>query len=854
MRNTALFFMITLPLTLLFFAMGSCADKNLEEMDIRTYDTARGGEDVVLENEYLLLRFFPDTTAFTLTEKSTGIIWRSGPENVASDPSADAITRQSMRSQITVSYADSTGMDRTFNNFQHSVEKGLYQYRLTDGGLEVDYLIGNINRERVFPIALREERMNELFEVMSQRDKNRIEGNYRLYDINRLRPQDNKNALLSSYPDLAQGRVYVFREGMPDFLKVQMEEIFASAGYTRVDFASDSARYRSEEESLPVFNVSVRYELQGNSFLASIPFDRIAYRAQYPLTQLNVLPFFGAGGIDDNGFLFVPDGSGALIEFNNGKQSQNIYNNNVYGWDWGMKRAAVLNDNRAPYPVFGIQKNGAALLGVIEEGSSYSVIRADVSGRNCSWNSVYAAFTLIHGEVMDISAKQSKAVTVYESGPPPGERIAIRFIPCARDSYAGMAIEYRNYLLRTFPLLAEKRPKQKNSVPVAVQIIGAVEKTRQRFGLPSDMPFKLTSFAEAEQMLDDFSALGWENAHIKLSGWFNRSIDHSPPLKIRIIGDLGGKRELDRLTRAVGKYGYTLYAEADFVFMRNLRPFDGFSPVNDAARHISREQAELYPYSFVWFGKLKQQGEKPSYLVRPQYTADAIDQFSANAAGLGFGGIAFRAIGSELAADYNEKRRVSREASLLMQVEKLAELTQRGTGIMVNTGHIYTVPYADLITDMPLTDQGFGITDASVPFYQIALHGIVPYTGRAVNLAEDYTENLLKTIESGAGLYFIFMEEEAGVLQESNYRHFFSCEYDKWIQDADALYRRFKRDFYGLYNQTIEDHRIIFPGLTVTEYADGTEVVVNSGKAAASYRGQNIAPRDYAVFRKDGSP
>jgi hypothetical protein len=134
----------------------------------------------------------------------------------------------------------------------------------------------------------------------------------------------------------------------------------------------------------------------------------------------------------------------------------------------------------------------------------------------------------------------------------------------------------------------------------------------------------------------------------------------------------------------------------------------------------------------------------------------------------------------------------------------------------------------------------------------MALHGLVPYTGPAINLAEDYTKNLLKTIESGAGLYFSFMNEESSVLQETKFRQFYANEYDKWSPDANALYQKFSADFAGLYNQAITGHAILSEWLTMTEYEDGTRVMVNSGDSDASYDGVVINARGYAVLRRGG--
>jgi hypothetical protein len=168
---------------------------------------------------------------------------------------------------------------------------------------------------------------------------------------------------------------------------------------------------------------------------------------------------------------------------------------------------------------------------------------------------------------------------------------------------------------------------------------------------------------------------------------------------------------------------------------------------------------------------------------------------------------------------------------------------------MIKKGYAFAVPYADIITDMALADQKFGITDSSIPFYQIALHGLVLYTGRAINLAEDYTLNILATIESGAGLYFSFMTEDSAILQDTSFKEYYANQYGKWIGDAGRLYKKMSQDFDGLYSQRIVNHDILMPRITVTEYEDGTQVIVNASKTSYWYNGVDVEALDYAVIR-----
>jgi hypothetical protein len=825
-----------------FTTLASCAQKQVKVRPVVLYGKGIDPEEVVIENDFLQLRFLPQTAEIILKDKERGTQWHSTPPG--EDEAADFITTQLMKSQFTLQYADVSGVGETMFSGSQSVELGFCEYELVDGGIEVRYSIGSISRSYLIPPAMEERRMQGYLEKMETEDRNKIIASYRLYDINNLRANDNRSALLSQYPSLAREKVYVLRDNAQDFMKEQFEVFFAAAGYTREDYYLDATRYTvSSGVEKPAFNVVLRYTLDGKSLVVSVPFDKIAYRSAFPITRLDLLPFMGAGGIDDEGYLLVPDGSGALIYFNNGKYNQIPYNIGVYGWDEAMPRDAVINDSKAPFPAFGVHKNGAALLCVIEEGSAYANVRADVSGRNCSYNSVYPYFDMIHGALMDISGRSDRAVYLYERELPPGESITLRYTLCEEGGYVGMAKEYRSWLLNKYPFLKNRK---ESGVPIAVEIVGAVNKTQHRLGIPADLPLKLTSYREMADMVNDFAGFGWKNVRVKLNGWFNRSVEHAVPVKLKLIKELGGTEDFADVVSAAGKNNFKLYPEADFLYIKDVKAFSGYSVYRDSARYVNRKRIEKYPYSFVWFGERTQWG-KLSHIARPASMMKMLDGFTEKSAQLGLRNVAFRSMGSRLSGDYNEKRLVSREAAMKMRQDKLAQLDKAGMGVLLNAGFAYSIPWADFITDMPVDDQAFGITDAAVPFYQIALHGLVPYTGRAINLAEDYTRNLLKSIEGGAGLYFSFMVEESTVLQETKFRQFYANEYDKWAADADALYRQFSGDFAGLYSQAIVDHLILSPGVTLTEYEDGTKVIVNTSGSAWDYDGVIIYANSYIV-------
>jgi hypothetical protein len=840
-----------LLLILISFLAVSCNSRTAKPKPVLMYEISEDAEtqkDIILENSYLNLRFLPSTAEIILTDKSSGVQWRSNPPNPAADQMADVVTRQLMESQFSLDYADNSGVGMTLQSGVYSVQRGAYEYEVVDGALEVRYTVGDLARNYRIPPAMSEERMNVYLDQMEWEERGIVESTYRLYDINNLRMNDDKDKLLAEFPELAKIKLWVLRVVSPDFMKEEAEESFRKAGYTMEDFVEDSMRYELSGGAVkPAFSITLRYMLDGKSLIVNVPFDKIGFRAAYPITQLALLPFMGCGSMTDSGYMLVPDGSGSLIYFNNQKQNQLPYNIRVYGWDEAMPREAVVSDNKALFPAFGVHKNGASLFCVIEEGSAYASVRADVSGRNSSWNIVYPFFDIVHGALMDIAGRNQRAVYLYEAALPEGENITLRYTPCAEPGYMGMAKEYRSWLLKNYPVLQNRHVT--DGIPAAVEIIGAVNKTQHRLGLPFDLPLKLTSYKEMESIVKDIAGFGWKNVHVKLNGWFNRSVDHTVPAKIKLINALGSKRDFENIVSTAEQNNFIVYPEVDFMFMRDVKAFSGFNLYSDAARYVNRERVQRYPYSFVWFGERKLWG-KLNYLARSGATQRMIDNFQKHAKDYKINNIAFRNMGSKLAGDYHERRHISREASMLMRQKNFEKMYQADKKILVNSGFVYAAPWTSVVTDMIITEHSFGITDTSVPFLPIVLHGIVPYTGKAINLAEDYTKNLLKTVECGAGLYFSFMEEETAELQETKFRQFYANEYKKWSGDADKLYKKFNADFGHLYNQKIVNHTILAPDVTVTEYEDGTRVVVNASDNDYRFNGNNLSADTYTVIRK----
>jgi hypothetical protein len=631
-------------------------------------------------------------------------------------------------------------------------------------------------------------------------------------------------------------------EGTPDYLIEMAEEKFAEAGYTPQDYEIDAARYESStSQDIPVFNISIIYELADDGLEVTIPLQEIEYKKEYPIVEIKPLPYFGTGSSKDDGFLFVPDGSGAIINFNNKKQSQNSYKSDLYGWDYALNRDAVIDENRANMPLFGISNNGSSFICALDEGNSYAFIEADVSGGSHDYNYASVSYNLIHSEMMDISAKSDRTVRMFEEKLP-DEELTQKYIFLDDSDYVSMARKYREYLMDRFPLMAKRTD---SDLPVAVEIIGAIDRTKHYMGIPSRQPYELTSYKEALGMIQELKDAGFTDLSVNYNGWFNGGYLHEAPNKVKLVSELGSKKDFKNLITYTNDNDIDLYLAATMQFVYNNSIKDNFIEVRDSAKHINRKLVELSPYNPVFYGKMD--SVYTYNLAKPSYYMKNLDSYAKEVSDLGAKNIAFEDIGKTLSADYNKKDLVTREQVKTLQSKKLEELSLDGYNLMIRSGNMYAVPYVDFIIDVNLATKGYNIIDEEIPFYQIALHGLVSYAGTPINLSPNYKKNLLKTVETGAGLQFSFMDADIFDIQDSRYTNYYSSDFREMKDEATNLYKKMKSDFGHLYNQFITDHQKLANGVYMTQYEDGTQVIVNYNERAYTHKGKEVPAKDYIV-------
>ena len=81
------------------------------------------------------------------------------------------------------------------------------------------------------------------------------------------------------------------------------------------------------------FSIPLEYRLRDGALDIRIPVKDIKERGEARISEIQVLPYFLRGGNGEEGYLLIPDGSGALIDFSVPRPHAAPYKQKVYGRD-----------------------------------------------------------------------------------------------------------------------------------------------------------------------------------------------------------------------------------------------------------------------------------------------------------------------------------------------------------------------------------------------------------------------------------------------------------------------------------------------------------------------------------------
>lgn len=541
---------------------------------------------------------------------------------------------------------------------------------------------------------------------------------------------------------------------------------------------------------------------------------------QFSLIAVSILPNFNAGYFEENGFMLVPDGSGAVINFNNGRGDYSEYSQSVYSRDYALSKLYDTNKEKsANMPFFGMAKEGDYSIGFIKSGASVATVKATGDTYNNLYNNCYADFTL---RGMDYYRNEGKwqDVEVYQKGKLPQIELRVDYILAENPTpdYSVMAKNLREYLISEYSL------KNFDSAPLQLDIVGSTVKKRMFLGIPVYGVQRLTDFSDSIDIVEELYSKKLDKITLVYKNWSQNTVKQkmTPSASVSL---LGGKKKYQKLKKLLNDKNGSLYLEINPFYVKSGKGL--FSQFTDYAHDIFNSTVEIYPNHLNTYAR--NTNEKAGFFVKNSLIQKQIESWNKKVAKLGVDGILYSGtdmLHSDLRDEGSSRYDFEANVSKALAKAKMP--------VMSDGGNFYTAVYSQYISGLTMTSMGFDIEDYSIPFVQMVLHGVRGYSGEPINSQANYIEAFLRTVETGSALRFIFATDKTEQLEDSKDSHLIYSSFERWKDDVVKMYSAYSKFYNQVSKETVVTHKKLQENVYLTEYSNGNYSVVNYGDSAVS--------------------
>jgi len=787
------------------------------------------GAELVTENEYLQLFLNSKTTEMMVRDKPTGQLWSSNPIERDSDKVAKGKNQSDLDSQLILSYYNDMGNESFINTAADSVVKGQFKIEKLESGVKITYEIGSSEEGlEAIPKVISKDRFEQ--RILDQISDESVRG--------RLRNRFFYNEDKQQYE----------RKEMKDYIVKDVVEILQSIGYTTEEAKQDSSASDGDtagkESAAPRFIVPLVYELDGQQLLARIDTAEVRDTEAFPLRSIKLLPFFGAAGLKEDGYIFVPDGSGALIGLNQNHAGARAYELPLYGEDGTPKGNELIQDQYkeiSRLPVFGLKRGDEAVLAIIEQGDAQATIAAEPSGRLNSYNYVNASFRMKNMEPVQFRAGSvSRQIPKYSEMYSQGIAIRYSFLNGEKANYMGMAERYRQYLIEQHSLTPLQ---ESDELPFVVELVGAIPVRKTFLGIPYETVEPVTTFDEAIEILEQLQQKGIKHIQLKYSGWFNDGYYHTLPSRIKPVRVLGGTKGFQKLIEYTETHQIEFYP--DVALQRVYKNGKGFKAQRDATRFLNRKGVAKKEIDLVTTNLT----ERLYYLLAPDKLKNVVQSFLNHVTRLNISSLSLRDLGEDLNSNVTSEKSTSRQEAQFLVTDNLEKMKTEVERLMISGGNAYSLPYASTIVNAPLRSSHFNIETEEVPFYSFVIHGYADYAGKPLNMEQDQDSrvSILRMLETGATPIYQWFYADPAVIRDTKLNGLYSAAYENWIDEAAQCYQEMNEVLGEVRNQPITNHRRLQEQVYETTYGQGLRVIVNYNRASIEVDGMTIEGLGYRV-------
>lgn len=788
-------------------------------------------DSLVAENTNFKMYINTNTTRINIVDKSTNKSWQTSDANEPVDLSLqdDELLIANERvlvgeelnqaqSNIILEYITLQKKYITINSYQHAVtnhnvgESRYYIVEQINNGVRINYNIGKTEiTQNHFPAYLTVERYEQYItnnDFLTEEDKAFMAVIYRKVS------NSNYHTLQSL---TAKNRIYAY------------EVLYTKGGYTTEDLNYDNDLFGIEtpDTSFAQFFVVLEVRLTFNGIDVSVPTQVIQEPENFSITSISVLPYLGGEKIHTNGYMFVPDGSGALIDFDSFKTEDYIYNKQVYNNDL-LSYTGFSNyysySEEITMPVFGVANldEEKAVIGIIESGGEIANIYASSSKYlNHKYNRVYSKFSpyIIDSIGLYGTYDTNKVRIQSEKMVQLEYKVKYIFLTGDKANYYGMAKQYQKYLIEKYDL---DKIYQDNA-KINLEIVGSVSILDNIVGIPYQRDYALTTYSQIKTISEDMLESNI-NFDLIISGWMNNGLNQTSASKLNLISSMKDDVSFKQLNTYFYENNINVTYAANILKVYGNNK-NGFIRNSHSTRVMDNSVYKFYKYSLA--SNEFDTSTEEFYYLSPKYIQSISNILNNKISDYEISNITLNDLGLLYTADYHKSNFIDPIKSRKMVIEGLNILNKNH--LTLRNPFDYALKNSDYIIDINYESSNYYIFSNTIPFKQLVYNDLINYSlGNSNNGTASFSEiTYLKALETGADLKYLLTFNDTSYLAKTEYNYLNATYYQNWKDEIISYYERLNEFVQTIGSRIIIKHEILQNCVYKVTYQTNKEVIFN---------------------------
>lgn len=553
----------------------------------------------------------------------------------------------------------------------------------------------------------------------------------------------------------------------------------------------------------------------------------------YSLRNIVLFPYFGSVKSVDDGYVVIPDGSGALISLEDDPSVKASFTLDVYGDDLGYsspsfrtRALSVKEIARVTLPIYGMVHDvgNTGFLVISESGANYGLLNFKSAG---IINSYYNTF---------FSYRYRESYQQYQSRADEDQyRISIQeelnsydlvqkyiFLSGAQSDYVGMAKAYQSYLLDNNQL-GEKRRVNYVETPTKIDFIGA-EITN---GILSSKTQEVTTYNQIVDILKELQNDGYSELITSLKT-YNMSED---AYRFDVYRQLGGKGDFKDMLKYMNDNDIPFSYYEDYV-----RNYSEYSKMN--AQTLSKRSIYYIELSWMYYAH---NAVSPKYYEG--FAMDDISDFNK----YGIDSVALGGFDHAIFTSY-KNRVIFSDENMQNIVDTLAYFEENDVSTNLYLPDAYLLNYVDEYYDAPIGSSEFSFQSATIPFLQLVVGGYMDLYSPYLNFVSDETTSLLRMVEFGVFPSYLLTGSSPYVLKTTNSSNVYISEYSVLSRRISDYYSLINEGLTSTIGREMTDHSFLAEGVSLIEYDGTTQIIVNYNDVDFVIDGITIPSQGYVVL------